>query len=225
MSNENTPQDECHRPAVGGPVQRMVSGLVNVAVLFAREDSTYKTLPQCDVWDAERDARKWPGGVPVVAHPPCRAWGRLRHFAKPRHDEKDLARFAVAQVRKFGGVLEHPESSRLWPDQGLPAAGERDQWGGWTLPVHQYWWGHRAQKKTLLYVVGCDPADVPRMPLVLGVSDCVIRLDKRRADGTHIRKGDADWREPLGPAEREHTPPELARWLVELAGRCKPANN
>ncbi len=24
MSNENTPQDECHRPAVGGPVERMV---------------------------------------------------------------------------------------------------------------------------------------------------------------------------------------------------------
>lgn len=24
MSNENTPQDESHRPAVGGPVERMV---------------------------------------------------------------------------------------------------------------------------------------------------------------------------------------------------------
>ena len=24
MSNENTPQDECHRPAVGVPVERMV---------------------------------------------------------------------------------------------------------------------------------------------------------------------------------------------------------
>ena len=70
-----------------------------VAVLFARSDSIYKALPGCDVYDIERDARRWPGGAPVVAHPPCRAWGRLRAFAKPRHDEKDLARWAVAQVR------------------------------------------------------------------------------------------------------------------------------
>lgn len=193
---------------------------MTVAVLFARADSHYKALPGCDVWDAERDARKWPGGAPVVAHPPCRAWGRLRHFAKPRHDEKDLARLAVAHVRRFGGVLEHPEASQLWQDQNLPEPGAVDEWGGWTLPVHQYWWGHRAQKKTLLYIVGCKPTDIPAMPLVLGVSSCVIRLDKRRADGTHIRKGDPDYKPPLGPAEREHTPPEFAAWLVELARRC-----
>lgn len=159
-----------------------------------------------------------------MAHPPCRAWGRLRHFAKPRDDEKDLARFAVAQVRKWGGVLEHPESSQLWKDQCLPPPGQKDEFGGWTLPVHQYWWGHRAQKKTWLYVVGCEPRDLPPMPLRLGISDCVIRLDKRRPDGTHIRKGDPDWREPLGPAEREHTPPEMAKWLVELAASCKGPN-
>ncbi len=197
---------------------------MQIAVLFARADSNYKQLPGCDVWDAERDARKWPGGCPVVAHPPCRAWGRLRHFANPRDDEKDLARFAVAQVRRFGGVLEHPESSQLWPDQQLPAVGERDRFGGWTLPVHQYWWGHRAQKKTMLYIVGCEPREIPPMPLVLGVSDCVIRLDKRRADGSHIRKGDADWKQPLGPAEREHTPAAMAEWLVALAAKCKAPN-
>jgi hypothetical protein len=127
-------------------------------------------------------------------------------------------------VRRFGGVLEHPESSQLWPDQGLPPPGERDEFGGWTLPVHQFWWGHRAQKKTMLYVVGCEPKEIPPMPLVLGVSDCVIRLDKRRADGTHIRKGDPDWKQPLGPEEREHTPPEMAKWLCELAAKCKAPN-
>ena len=31
MSNENTPHDECHRPAVGGPVERVVGRLVNEA--------------------------------------------------------------------------------------------------------------------------------------------------------------------------------------------------
>jgi hypothetical protein len=196
-----------------------------VAVLFARADSNYKAIHGCDVWDIERDARKWPGGSSVIAHPPCRAWGRLRAFAKPRHDEKDLARWAVAQVRKWGGVLEHPESSTLWEDQDLPQptvdGSARDESGGWTLPVDQWWWGHRAQKRTWLYIVGCDPHELPAIPMKLGRSDCRIRLDKRRADGTHIRKGDADYQPCLGPAEREHTPPEMATWLVELARQCR----
>jgi hypothetical protein len=126
-------------------------------------------------------------------------------------------------VRQWGGVLEHPRSSQLWPDMELPAPGERDDWGGWTLPIHQHWWGHRAEKQTLLYIVGCEPAQLPDMPLALGKSDCVIRLDKRRPDGTHIRKGDPDWRRPLDAAEREHTPPALAEWLVELARRTSVA--
>lgn len=191
-----------------------------VAILFARADSVYKTLPGCDVYDIDRDALTFSGGMPVVAHPPCRAWGRLRHFAKPRENEKALAHFAVEQVRRYGGVLEHPESSTLWPAAGLPVPGQRDNFGGWTLPIHQFWWGHRAQKRTLLYIVGCEPSEIPSIPIQLGVSDCVIRLDKRRPDGSHIRKGDPDWRRPLNPAEREHTPPALAAWLVELARRC-----
>lgn len=84
----------------------------SVAVLFARHDSVYKRIESVDVWDIQRDARKWPGGMPCIAHPPCRAWGRLRHFANPRADEKALALFAVGCVRRWGGVLEHPASSR-----------------------------------------------------------------------------------------------------------------
>lgn len=48
-------------------------GLARVAVLFAREDSVYKTLPECEVYDMARDARTYDGPWPVVAHPPCRA--------------------------------------------------------------------------------------------------------------------------------------------------------
>lgn len=204
--------------------ERTIAGRVpeesSVAVLFARADSVYKTIPGCDVYDIERDARTWPGGCPVVAHPPCRAWGRLRAFANPRPDEKDLARWAVRQVRACGGVLEHPEASSLWVDQALPRGESRDEFGGWTLPIHQWWWGHRAQKKTWLYIVGVGPQAIPAMPLRLGQSDCRIRLDKRRPDGSHIRKGDPDWMPILGDAEREHTPEPLAHWLVELARRC-----
>lgn len=191
-----------------------------VAVLFARADSVYKTLPGCDVYDIARDARTWPGGAPVVAHPPCRAWGRLRQFAKPRPDEKALALFAVEQVRRFGGVLEHPEKSTLWPAAGLPSPGQRDDFGGWTLPISQSWWGHRAEKKTWLYVVGCEPGQVPEMPMVLGDASHVIAQNRTLPNGGRLVKGMPGWRPECSKAEREHTPEALARWLVDLARRA-----
>lgn len=183
-----------------------------VAVLFARADSYYKTLPNVDVWDAERDARNWPGGCPLVAHPPCRAWGAFAMFAKPRGDEKALAPWAIEQVRKNGGVLEHPYASKLWPALGLPEPGKRDEFGGWTLPIHQHWWGHRAEKKTRLYIVGCEPHEIPDMPMQLGQASHVIGDVGRASKGTK--------RPEVSKAEREHTPPDLARWLIDLASRC-----
>lgn len=182
----------------------------DVAILFARADSVYKTLPDCDVWDAERNALNWPGGAPVVAHPPCRAWGRLRQFAKPREGEKSLAIWAVAQVRRFGGVLEHPEGSTLWAAAGLPPVGKRDEFGGWTLGIHQHEFGHRAEKATLLYIVGCLPACLPAMPLRLEEVTHCIRPTKSYPRKPSVTK-----------AEREHTPRALAEWLVEVARRCE----
>lgn len=186
-----------------------------IAVLFARQDSVYKSIEGCDVYDIERDARRWAGGCPVVAHPPCRAWGRLRQFANPRPDEKDLALFAVARVREFGGVLEHPACSTLWPAAGLPAPGDVDAFGGWTFPIVQSWFGHRADKKTWIYVVGIVPAQLPDFPLVLGEATHKIGSSGRRRDGSRLKD-----RPEVTKAEREHTPPALADWLVECARRC-----
>jgi hypothetical protein len=180
-----------------------------VAVLFARADSVYKTIPGCDVWDMERDARNWQGGSPLVAHPPCRAWGRLRQFAKPREDEKALAPWAVEQVRKWGGVLEHPEGSTLWAFAGLPLPGQRDAFGGWTLGIYQHWWGHRAEKATLLYIVGCEPKDIPVIPMRMEEVTHCIRPTKSYPRKPSVTK-----------PEREHTPPALAAWLCDLATRC-----
>jgi hypothetical protein len=73
-----------------------------VSALFVREDSIYKEL-DIDCWDVERDALNWPGGNPIIAHPPCRAWGRLAQFAKPRLNEKQLAIYSVHTVRIWGG--------------------------------------------------------------------------------------------------------------------------
>lgn len=175
--------------------------MADVAALFVRPDSHYKAMPGVDAWDMERDARRWPGGCAVVAHPPCRAWGNFQWRAKPRPDEKELALWAVQQVRTFGGVLEHPASSKLWPAAGLPAPGTRDAWGGWTLPVLQSWWGHRAPKATHLYIVGVEPADIPPIPYELGTPEGRIEL--------------------MGRAERERTPEAFAAWLVDLASRCR----
>ena len=183
-----------------------------VAVLFARTDSVYKSLPGCDVYDLERDALTWPGGCPVVAHPPCRAWGRLRAFAKPRDGEKSLAIWAIEKVRAWGGVLEHPWGSSLW-DGRLPLPGEAaDRYGGWTLPLCQFWFGHRAEKATWLYIVGV-PADSISLPLVLGPAPRVIASSrKRKAGRTRIE---------VTKREREATPPAFAEWLCELARRSR----
>lgn len=193
---------------------------MNVAVLFARSDSFYKSINGCDVYDIERDARSFSGGMPVVAHPPCRAWGQLRALANPILGEKELAFFALDQVRKNGGVLEHPKNSTLWPVAGLPAPGQRDKFGGWTLPINQNCWGHRAEKPTRLYIVGCDPSGIPEIPMLLGEASHICGSSGRRRDGSRLRKGDFGWRPEITKAEREHTPEDLAFWLVELASRC-----
>lgn len=179
-----------------------------IAVLFARPDSIYKTLPDCDVWDIERDARRWPGGCPVIAHPPCRAWGRLRKFAKPREGEAELALWALEQVRKWGGILEHPASSILWLRADLPEPGQKDEFGGWMLWISQWWFGHRADKPTLLYIKGCEPEDLPPIPFKIGEPTHVIQSRKRENYRPHVTK-----------AEREHTPLALAEWLREVAQR------
>jgi len=183
-----------------------------VAVLFARSDSIYKSLPDCDVWDIERDARRWPGGCPVVAHPPCRAWGRLRRFAKPREGERELAIYAVEQVRKWGGVLEHPAGSLLWQAMNLPAPGERDAFGGWTLWISQWWFGHKADKPTWLYLCGIEPADLPSIPYRIGEPAYVVNTSRRAYQGK---------RPEITKAEREHTPRGLAEWLCEAAQRIR----
>jgi len=193
---------------------------LNVAVLFARADSIYKLIDGADVYDMSRDARTFVGGLPVVAHPPCRAWGRLRQFANPRADEKDLALFAVEQVRVNGGVLEHPAGSTLWDAAGLPRPGQgRDAFGGFTLPIDQFWFGHKAAKKTWLYVCGVSPRDVPSFPMVFGIPSHVVDRSAR-PDGTRAKKGDLDWRPVLGKADREHTPVALGVWLCDLARMC-----
>jgi len=135
-----------------------------IAVLFARNDSRYKDFDIYEVYDINRDARTFCKKMPVIAHPPCRAWGQLSHMANPREGEKQLAYLALAQVRLNGGVLEHPASSRLFKEAELPVGMFCDEFGGFTIEIDQFDFGHVAHKRTKLYICGIGFNDLPSPP-------------------------------------------------------------
>lgn len=77
-------------------------------------------------------------------------------------DDNGCFEAALRAVRRWGGVLEHPEGSHAWRWFGLnlpPKAGgwvNADWEGGWTCCVEQGAYGHRARKATWLYAVGAE---------------------------------------------------------------------
>jgi hypothetical protein len=142
-----------------------VTELRTVAVLYCDPRGVYPALPGTDCWPEERDARLYAGPHPVVAHPPCARWCRLAKFVESQTDGRlavgdDGGTFsaALASVRRWGGVLEHPAWSLAWAAHGLiaplAAAWQRDIDGGWCCEVAQAAYGHRARKLTWLYYVG-----------------------------------------------------------------------
>lgn len=132
--------------------------------LFVRDDSAYKNREGWDAYDAARDALSYSDLFPVVCHPPCRAWGRLSHMAhNVREGEADLALWSIDKIRQNGGILEHPAGSRLF-GKYVPDVGETDKYGGFTILIDQYDFGHVAHKKTKLYICGINPEDLPVLP-------------------------------------------------------------
>ena len=127
---------------------------MTVAALYTDPRGPYPAMAGVDVWDETRDARRYAGPWPVVAHPPCGPWGGLRH--RSVNADPVAALYAVLQVQRFGGVLEHPAGSLLWECCGLPRPGDPpDEHGGRTIVVAQVEWGHVARKRTWLYLSPC----------------------------------------------------------------------
>jgi len=110
--------------------------LAPVAVLYAERRTHYRDLA-LEVFDADRDARTYRGSLPVVAHPPCGPWAKLRHFCK--HDDASHAFHALAMVRMYCGVLEHPAGSKLWHEAALPPPDSLfpDDFGGRSYTIQQ----------------------------------------------------------------------------------------
>ena len=192
---------------------RVTDRIYQVAALYIDPRGPYPGLV-ADWWDEARDARNYAGPLPVVAHPPCGPWGRLRH--RYRGDEHDCAPRAAEQVRMYGGFLEHPAGSLLWKHAGLPLPSVLlDEFGGFTLELNQVDWGHPARKKTWLYCCRIDP---------LAVSFPAAREPTHWITGGRGRAGKKAKTTPVPPGikacsaqQRRRTPPDFARWLCELA--------
>lgn len=136
-----------------------------IAALFIETRGAYVRQPNVDAWCEMRDARLYAGPYPVVAHPPCQRWGRFWHGStrKPHQyklgDDGGCFAAALAAVRKWGGVLEHPCDSHAWKHFGLTPPKRFKGWQpagdgiGWTCYVEQGHYGHMSRKPTWLYAV------------------------------------------------------------------------
>jgi hypothetical protein len=173
---------------------------MTVAALYVLANGPYVGLDGVDPWPESRDARTYAGPHPVVAHPPCARWGRYwwgGPSAKQRRelgDDGGCFAAAIAAVRRWGGVLEHPAATHAWRAFGIVAPARSGGWqraalwdDGWTCCVEQGHYGHRARKATWLYVSGVPRERLP--DLRWGRSYATVRMDA----GFHSAGERAQW--------------------------------
>lgn len=219
----------------------------DVAALYVDPRGPYPLLVR-DWYGEARDARTYAGPMPIVAHPPCGPWGGLRHLY--RGTEHDCAPRAVAQVRRYGGVLEHPAKSTLFGPEPLcvEKGGERQHCVHWwegdapccrcglddPLPLP----GERSDRFGG-YTISVDQVEwghVARKKTwlyIVGVGRDVVDTMLAQPpypgrEPTHWCSGGGTGRGRVPPGvrvcsaqQRRRTPPAFAAWLLELASRCR----
>lgn len=208
--------------------------MTEIAALYVQTGGSYFNLPGVTPWDQEQDARMYGGPHPVVAHPPCPRWGKMfagrpswikeTGIRKRKGDDEGCFKSALFDVRRFGGVLEHPWGSYAWGFFGLAKPPRNGGWikadeYGWTCCVEQGQYGHYAPKPTLLYAVGVDPLPELRWGVTkIGPEHFPARaLEKygleycKRAGPLAFRGGGTD------STARIATPPEFRDLLIEMA--------
>lgn len=199
---------------------------MTVAALYVQPHGVYSGIPDVELWDEARDARRYDGPHPVVAHPPCQRWGKFWHGSpsKPHQfakgDDAGCFAAALASVRRCGGVLEHPAYSHAWFAHGLPwpaAEGwQSDVHGGWCCQVEQGHYGHPARKPTWLYAV--TDGELPALVWSRGEQ----RLDPRDVERFGRRKAArigvvAHLGGGGNVTKREATPPAFRDVLLSIA--------
>lgn len=208
-----------------------------IAALYVDPKGSYSNLPGVEPWDEARDARQYAGPHPVVAHPPCQRWGKL-WAGSPIHikrtgerkklgDDNGCFAAALAAVREYGGIIEHPWLSRAWPHFNLntpPRAGGwivADFLGGWTCCVEQGRYGHYARKPTLLYVCGIDPNDLPELDWGIGESRLDPAVIERMGYARAVKLGEVGARGGgTDSAPRIGTPEPFRDLLLSIAALC-----
>jgi hypothetical protein len=202
-----------------------------IAALFVETGGAYFGLDGVDPWDEPRDARKYAGPHPVVAHPPCQRWGRFWHgsTAKPHQfkkgDDGGCFAAAFAAVNRWGGVIEHPADSHAWPHFNITRPPRSGGWiradlHGWsfTCCVYQGHYGHFSGKPTWLYVSGLRSDQLP--PLRWGKVEQRLHpvalakhgYEKARRIGMMAMVGGKD-----KTRIRNATPPEFRDVLIRIA--------
>lgn len=191
-----------------------------IAALFVQTGGVYFGLPDVDPWDESRDARLYEGPHSVVCHPPCSRWCRLAglveaRWGHKRGDDGGCFASALANVRRVGGVLEHPAYSDAWRAFDLPVPPTGGGWvrgicGGWSCYVEQARYGHDAKKATWLYAFGLTPppmrwGHVPDRDVRALVSWC----------GNRVRSGES--RPRVGKAAASKSPLEFRDALIAMA--------
>jgi hypothetical protein len=206
-----------------------------IAALYVETDGSYFGLPDVDPWDATRDARRYDGPHPVVAHPPCQRWGKLwfgqpltvkRTGARKRlGDDDGCFEAAWRAARKWGGVIEHPWGSRAWAYFGINTPPREGGWvssglfdGGWTCCVEQGRYGHYARKPTLLLVYGVDFEDLPELDWGIGKSRLDPAVIERMGLKRATRLGEVGARGGgTDSSPRIGTPDLFRKLLIDLA--------
>ena len=198
--------------------------LNKVAALFVATNGIYFGRDDVDPWDEPRNALRYTGPWPVVAHPPCGRWCRMAPLVQKTHgyrvgDDGGAFQFAVVTVRWLGGILEHPELSYAFEEFGL---GKPPKSGGWiparSVPgyichVEQGHYGHRARKATWLYSAGCTLPE-----LKWGRSSATAYVTDGGGNVKRRWSGNVDpTRKRLSKREASATPPEFAELLLSIA--------
>jgi hypothetical protein len=206
---------------------------MTVAALFVEKGGVYYGLDGVIPWSVDEDARLYPGPHPVIAHPPCERWGRYWSggpSAKVRRikgDDGGCFAAALEAVRRWGGVLEHPEASHAWRAHGLAVPSRSGLWveagdgDGWTCCVEQGHYGHRARKATWLYAV----TEVWRLPRLTWGPSSGERLDEgfhSKAERDAARAAGVAPRKRLSAAENLRTPPAFRDLLLSIARSTAP---
>lgn len=210
-----------------------------IAALYVATGGPYFNLEGVKPYDEAEDARMYMGPWPVVAHSPCQRYGRFwkgqpgnikKGKVERKGDDQGCFKSALFDVRRWGGVLEHPEGSHAWEMFGLSRPPRKGGWikadnhGGWTCRVEQGQYGHYCPKGTWLYSVGVDPLPELRWG-VHPVTDDMFPPDVVAKHGIeYCRKAGLMAFKGGGKnsAPRIHTPTEFRDLLIAMARSAKP---